>query len=183
MVETKFSRILHNVNKGVFLLRIGIISDTHDNLFNLLHVLEAFREKGIQTLIHCGDLTDHELISYFKGFRLIYIFGNMDNSTGAIQKQVMEIGEDNFSGMVFRGVLDGVHLAAAHSHIEGQVMALVREKQYKWIFHGHTHEKRDEVVRGTRIINPGALGGLCREPRTYCIIDLDTEEVEFNQIT
>jgi len=163
-------------------LKIGILSDTHDNLSNLIAVLEALRESGINTLIHCGDLTNPELIYRFKGFRLIYTFGNIDYSTGAIQKQVQKIGKDNFAGMVFRGTIGGVPLAATHSHIEGQVMALVREKRSRWIFHGHTHRKRDEVIHGTRVINPGALGGLYRDHRSYCIVDLDTEDVKFIEI-
>jgi len=35
------------------------------------------------------------------------------------------------------------------------------------------------VVKGTRIINPGALGGLGIESRSFCIIDLNTDDVEF----
>jgi hypothetical protein len=90
---------------------------------------------------------------------------------------------DNFAGMVYRGKLDGVPVAVTHSHIDGKVMELVQEQRFKWIFHGHTHEKRDEVVRGVRIVNPGALGGLGREPRSFCVVDLDTEDVEFIQVS
>ena len=49
----------------------------------------------------------------------------------------------------------------------------------EYIFHGHTHRRRDEVVHGTRIINPGALGGMSREHYSFCIVDLGLEDVEF----
>jgi predicted phosphodiesterase len=58
----------------------------------------------------------------------------------------------------------------------------VREKRYRWVFHGHTHHRRDEVVHGVRIVNPGALGGLGRDPRSFCIVDLGAESVEFFQL-
>lgn len=164
-------------------MKIGVLSDTHDNLTNLVPVLETFKERGIKTLIHCGDLTSLDMISHFKGFRMIYTIGNMDVATGAIKKRIEKMNTDNFAGMVYRGKLDGVPVAVTHSHIDGKVMELVQEQRFKWIFHGHTHEKRDEVVRGVRIVNPGALGGLGREPRSFCVVDLDTEDVEFIQVS
>ena len=163
-------------------MKIGVLSDTHDNFMNLVTVLSAFRERGIVTVIHCGDLTNLDMVPHFKHFRLIYTFGNMDVTTGAIKKRIEQMTNQNFAGMVYRGSLGGVPIAATHSHIDGKVMELVREKRFKWIFHGHTHQKRDEVVRGVRIINPGALGGLGRETRSFCIVDLDTEDVEFIKI-
>lgn len=176
------SRIIDTNNDWSFIMKIGVLSDTHDNLFNLIYVLNTFRDAGIATIIHCGDLTGLEMVSHLDGFRVIYTIGNMDGLTGAIKKRIEKMREDNFVGTVFKGKLDGVPVAATHSHIEGTVMDLVREGQCKWLFHGHTHEKRDEVIRGVRIVNPGALGGLGREPRSFCIVDLEQEKVEFIQL-
>jgi len=163
-------------------MKIGVLSDTHDNLDNVLTVLEILRQRGIETVIHCGDLTDFTMISHFSGFRLIYLIGNMDVATGTIRKRVEQMREDNFAGLVYQGKLDGRMVAATHSHLEGKVMELVQEKRFDWIFHGHTHEKRDETVRETRIVNPGALGGLVRGPRSFCIVDLTAGEVEFIEL-
>jgi uncharacterized protein len=163
-------------------MKIGVLSDTHDHLSNLTYVLNAFRKRGIETLIHCGDLTSLDMVSHFSGFRVIYTMGNMDITTGTIKKRLEKMRKDNYVGMVFRGQLGGVALAATHSHIDGKVMELVQEDNLQWIFHGHTHEKRDEVVSGVRIVNPGALGGLGREPRTFCIVDLAAEKVAFQTV-
>lgn len=163
-------------------MKIGVLSDTHDNVSNLTYVLNTYRERGIETLIHCGDLTSLDMVSHFTGFRVIYTMGNMDVVTGAIKKRLEKMRDDNFAGMVFKGKLGGVHVAATHSHVDGQVIDLVRARRYDWIFHGHTHEKRDEEVRGTRIVNPGALGGLNKQPCTFCIVDLDAEDVEFLKV-
>lgn len=164
-------------------MKIGVLSDTHDNQEDLRVVLNICREKGIKTLVHCGDLTSLDMVSKFRGFRLIYTIGNMDIATGAIKKHIERMHEGNYAGMVFRGKLNGVPIAVTHSHIDGKVMELVREKRFKWVFHGHTHEKRDETLRGARIVNPGALGGLGRDPRSFCIVDLDAEMVEFIQVS
>jgi len=160
-------------------MKIGVMSDTHDNLSNTISVLNTYRERGIDTIVHCGDLTSPEMVAHFEGFRVILTIGNMDHTTGAVKKRLGKMRDDNFAGMVFKGKLGGVFIAATHSHLDGKILEMVREKKYKWIFHGHTHEKRDEVVQGVRIVNPGALGGLGREPRTFCIVDLDAGDVEF----
>jgi len=163
-------------------MKIGVMSDTHDQLSNLIHALQVFRENNIKTVIHCGDLTNLDMVSHFDGFRVIYTFGNMDITTGAIRKQFKKLHEKNFAGMVFKGGLGGTPIAATHSHQDGKVMELLRERRFKWIFHGHTHEKRNEILQGVRIINPGALGGMGREPRTFCIVDLESEDVEFFRV-
>jgi putative phosphoesterase len=163
-------------------MKIGVMSDTHDQLSNLTYVLHTFRERGIETVIHCGDLTSLEMVSHFQGFRLIYPFGNMVFATGAIQSRLQRQREDNFAGLVFRGSLGSVPVAATHGHLEGRVMLLVKERRYQWVFHGHTHQKRDETIQGVRIVNPGALGGLGRESRSFCVVDLETGTVEFLKV-
>jgi hypothetical protein len=160
-------------------MKIGVLSDTHDHLSNLLAALAACREQRIDTLIHCGDLTGLELVSHFEGFRMIYTPGNMDFATGAIKKRFEKMRADNFVGSVFRGQFDRVNVAATHSHIESKVMDLVSSKKFRWIFHGHTHQRRDEEINGVRIVNPGALGGLSKESRSFCIVDLNAEDVQF----
>jgi hypothetical protein len=160
-------------------MKIGIISDTHNNVSNLISALTAFRERDIQTLIHCGDLTNTDLLSQFTGFRVIYTFGNGDFATGTIRKRLQRMSPESYAGMVFRGTIGGVRIAATHSHMEGMVMDLIREKQHQWIFHGHTHEKRDETCRGARVVNPGALGGAGRSPRSFCVVDLAKSTTNF----
>lgn len=160
-------------------MKIGVLSDTHDNLSNMLVVLAAYRERGIETVIHCGDLTSLDMVTHFEGFRVIYTMGNMDHTTGTIKKRLMKMREDNFAGPDYTGSIEGVSIAATHGDMDSKVADLVRQKKFRWIFHGHTHQRRDEVIRGTRIVNPGALGGMSKESRSFCIVDLETDDVEF----
>jgi putative phosphoesterase len=163
-------------------MKIGLMSDTHDNLSNTIYVLNTFRDLGIGTIIHCGDLASLEMVSHFSGFRVIYTSGNMDYVSGTIKKRFQKLNPGNFVGMVFRGKIGDVPIAATHSHINGKVMELIREGKYQWIFHGHTHERRDERIGSVRIVNPGALGGLSKGERSFCIVDLDADKVEFLKI-
>ncbi|MGH7227530.1 MAG: metallophosphoesterase family protein, partial [Gemmataceae bacterium] len=43
-------------------MRIGIISDTHGNRLTTTRALAELRERGITTLLHCGDIDDPETV-------------------------------------------------------------------------------------------------------------------------
>jgi uncharacterized protein len=158
-------------------MKIGILSDTHNNLPALHPALEIFRREGIHQLFHCGDLTSLDTVPYFEGFRITYLLGNMDIASGAIKKAFLQQNPDNYVGFSFTGKLDGVSIAAGHSHLPDQIEMFVRKRKYEYIFHGHTHIQRDEMMRKSRIINPGALSGAKR--KSICILDLATGTAEF----
>ena len=49
-----------------------------------------------------------------------------------------------------------------------------------YIFHGHTHIQRDERVRSTRIINPGALHRASHY--TVATLHLSTDQLTYHTI-
>lgn len=164
-------------------MAIGIISDTHDNLSNLIYSLEYLREQKVDTIIHCGDLTDQGLISHFHGFRLIYTFGNCDHANRSIRRKIIKLDQNNFADMSYEGKLDGKSIFVAHGNEKGQIMDVVRLKSFDYIFSGHTHRRRDETRLTTRLINPGALGGVKLERRSFCILDLASGELQVIKVT
>lgn len=161
-------------------MKLGVLSDTHNNIPNLLKALQLFREEGIVQLMHCGDMADMLTARQMTGFDVIYVNGNMDSSAEAINHVVWTLNPQNeIPGDVYEGMLDGVKIGATHGHLTGKLDKLIRSRRYKYVFHGHTHRQRDEMIGKTRIINPGALGGARYEPRTVCIVDLDKDDVRF----
>ena len=164
-------------------MAIGIISDTHDNLSNLIYCLEYLREQNVDTIIHCGDLTDPDMISHFHGFRLIYTFGNCDHANRSIRRKIMKLDKNNFAGLSYEGKLEGKSIFAVHGNVKGQIMDLVRSKSFDYVFSGHTHKRRDETRLTTRLINPGALGGLKLERRSFCILDLLSGDLQVIKVT
>ena len=59
-----------------------------------------------------------------------------------------------------------------------QSMGILLEEAPDYLLHGHTHCRRDERLDGTRVINPGALGGVQYESRSLCVLDLDTDDLD-----
>lgn len=163
-------------------MKIGLLSDTHNNLANLQIALDRFRKAGIQTLIHCGDQTDTDMVRALVGFRVICLLGNGDFASGEIRQVLMEQNPDNYVGLVYRGEIGNARIAATHGHIPGQVDELLHTGNHDYIFQGHSHMHQDKRIGSTRLINPGALGGMRREDRHICLLDLVTDQAEFINI-
>ncbi len=69
-------------------------------------------------------------------------------------------------------------IAATHGHLEGVVENLVESREYAYVFTGHSHRRKDEMIRATRLINPGALGGMHVEKRSFVILDLTSGKLD-----
>ncbi len=160
-------------------MKVGILSDTHNNLPNLHEALERLRAQGIETVFHLGDITRPETIQEMHGFRVIHLVGNGDYLSGEIRRVLLEMNPENYSGLVWTGELGGVSMAATHGHLPGKFDQLVEFGQYAYVLKGHSHRRLDETRAETRLLNPGALGGLNPQERSFLILDLDTGEAQF----
>lgn len=163
-------------------MRIGIISDTHDQLQNLSYCLNYLRNDGIETVIHCGDLGRDYLITLFEGLRLIIVFGNCDKVTNVIQRRVEQLGMDSFAGQTFDGYLDGKQILVTHGYYQNDLMQAALSGQYQYIISGHTHWRKDEQIGETRMINPGALGGTKHQTRSFMVLDLAKDELSIVEV-
>ena len=161
-------------------MKLGVLSDTHNNVANLLKALRLFKEEGVSQLLHCGDMADMLTARQLADIDVIYVNGNMDNSAEAVNHTVWTLNPNNeIPGDVYLGTLGGVKIGATHGHLTKKLDNLINSRRNKYVFHGHTHRQRDEMIGNTRVINPGALGGARYEPRSVCIVDLDQDDVRF----
>jgi hypothetical protein len=65
---------------GQFTMKVGVISDSHDNLPNLRYALRALVEQGVGVLFHCGDLISPFVTRELGSFpgAVHVVFGNND---------------------------------------------------------------------------------------------------------
>jgi putative phosphoesterase len=159
-------------------MRIAILSDTHNRKEALSAALSFLRRQGIDTLFHCGDVTTLETARLMAGFTVHYVYGNGDADAPEIREMLQAANPESTGGLVFSGELDGVKIAATHGHLAGKVLELTASREYDYVFHGHTHIQKDQIVGGTRIINPGALGGTRNDGRNLCILDLRSGQTD-----
>jgi putative phosphoesterase len=163
-------------------MRLGLISDSHDDKKSLKAALRRLRQVGAERLIHCGDMTSAGTAQLLKGWPLIYVEGNMDREADLVRQALLELDPGNSVGLSFEGQIGPARLAVTHGHLESEVERLLAAETFDYLLLGHTHRRRDERIGRTRVINPGALGGLQFESRSLGVLDLQTGALEIFEL-
>jgi putative phosphoesterase len=141
---------MNRINKDG-IKKIGVISDTHvptraKYLPNIMH--EHF--KGVDFIIHCGDIVDNSVIIELETIAPVYaVKGNMDPHVIDFEPE-MTIKVNN-----------KYVLCVSHGH--GSPFTL-KDKLYKtfsnekpdMILFGHAHKAYDETYKGIHFFNPGS---------------------------
>ncbi len=161
--------------------RIAVLSDTHGSISTTTRALAIIAEHPVDLILHCGDITTPGVIEPFAGLPVHFVYGNMDFDRAGLTAAARANGlaEPRQSVSFTPG---GIPVAAAHGHQHDILEALINSGSYRYVFHGHSHLRRDDHVGSTRVINPGALGGRRPQSRSICLVDLTTDRIEFIEV-
>ena len=163
-------------------MKIGILSDMHTSAETLKAALKIFEREGIGIVICCGDAVDAGLVALFAGLELHLVEGNIDHELASLRRAVERLGNGSTFGLEYTAALDGKHVAALHGHLTDRLTDVIVSGLYDYVFHGHTHHRRDQRIGSTRVINPGALGGLRHETRSVAVLDIAADRLRFVEI-
>ncbi|MCK5145699.1 metallophosphoesterase [bacterium] len=154
-------------------MKIGILSDSHDNMAALIKAVGFFNDAGVDLVIHAGDL-----ISPFTAVALkklhsdfIAIYGNNDGEKAGLYQAL--------NGNIHRSP----HLHTFHNkkimimHEPDHLDILADSGAYDTIIYGHTHVA-DIRYGKTLIINPGECGGWVTGKRSIALWNLDEHKVD-----
>jgi uncharacterized protein len=173
-------------------MKIGIISDTHDDIDNVQNAIEIFREERFESIIHAGDFIFPGVIDEFKKLKdelplssIIGVLGNNDGEKLILLKKFMELGgklEGEFGDIV----IDGLRFGIYHGTSENLREAAIKRGIYDVFIHGHTHKRREEKIGQTLVLNPGtahkkvkSASGLFEEEGGIMIFDTQTKEYKY----
>jgi putative phosphoesterase len=143
------AREIHGVD-----MLIGIISDSHGEVARTRRAMKQLVEYGCKKFIHLGDVEIIEVLDELIGLDVLLVFGNCDWGV-SLHEYAVNVGIDVRDGSDVLHV-DGKRIAFLHGHDEKKYYDFLDDR-VDYLLHGHTHEKRDELVNKTRCINPGAL--------------------------
>ena len=160
-------------------MKIGIISDTHDNMPKIAAAVRLFNDERVDLVLHAGDFISPITADKFAPLEspFIGIFGNNDGERIYLTKRFEKIGtlypdhhEFEFDGK--RGVV---------MHEPKFIDALVKSEVYDLVVYGHTHEI--DIRKGrTLVINPGEACGWISGRSTVVILDTDTMSPQLIEI-
>ena len=160
-------------------MKIGIISDTHDNVENILKAVKLFTGKKVNSVLHCGDVVAPSTVNFFNGVRLTLVRGNCDGDVEHIKKKLEAIGGE-YLGEVGEIALSGKKILMYHGTDSEKLDNFIKSGKYHFVLTGHTHTIRDESVGGTRVLNPGAHYYNCEN--TVMLLDVENDKVEVVQL-
>ena len=149
-------------------MRIGVVSDTHNNLRNVRRIVELFNASGVEHVVHTGDITQPKTLEVFAGLDmpLTGVFGNNDEIPALIP-----VAER--LGMTF--VEPPLHLVWADRNIlvvhDPLQLEGVQDAADVTLY-GHIH--RQIIERGPRSLtfNPGECAGMMAGHNAIGVVDL-----------
>ena len=167
-------------------MRIGIVSDIHDHVWNLRAALP--RLEDVDTLLVAGDLCSPFVLpilaeGYTRG-RIHVVFGNNDGDRFRMTMVARAFDHVELHGEVYEGHLDGRAVVMNHFPALAEAMDPV---SIPLIVYGHDHRYRVERTDAGWVLNPGTLLGYdplagTDVPATFLILDTERDEVESYQV-
>jgi putative phosphoesterase len=157
-------------------MRVGILSDTHNQLERTVRAIEILTAARAAALIHCGDLTTPDIVAACAALPSYFVLGNNDaDNVPALSSAIAGIHGVNLD---WRGevTLAGKRLGVVHGHFHRDVRRLLAARP-DYLLYGHSHIADDRREEGVRWINPGAL--YRAKEFSVAVLDLATDQLEF----
>lgn len=157
-------------------MKIGVLSDSHGKLRLVLAAGKTFVERGVEAVVHCGDIDSVECLEALAGAApAVYaVPGNVDaHQVEALRRAAGEAGIIFADSALVIPLGDGERLAATHGHDAQLLHRLITSGEFAYVCCGHTHKARDEQIGPTRILNGGALARP-KHPHYPAVLILDT---------
>ena len=158
-------------------MRIGVVSDTHNNLKNVRRIVELFNAAAVERVIHTGDISQAKTLDELAGLNapLFGVFGNNDEERVSLEAAISTHGFQ-FCEPPFTATWSGREIIVVHDPLEfdGELGA-----HHDLALHGHTHRYRLESWGAkTTIFNPGECAGHMQGYNAIGVIDLVTMRTE-----
>lgn len=139
-------------------MRLAIISDIHDNLWNLDIAMPSL--SGCDQLICCGDLCSPFVIDELAaGFQrdIHIVFGNNDADLFRITSKTKRYPQIHLYGELAELTLAGKRFAV--NHFDYIARPLAQSGQYDVVCFGHNHEFEITKYGAALALNPGSILG------------------------
>jgi len=152
-------------------MKIGILSDTHDNVPLIEQAAAKLKDAGVEQVLHAGDFIAPFALKPLAaiGAPVTAVYGNNDGERLGLKTVGESVGvtiETKFAFREFEGLRIAMH------HEPEPVEALAVSGLYDLVVYGHTHQLDvRQVGNGAWIVNPGEVGGWVTGRHTVVVVD------------
>ena len=162
-------------------MKIGIISDSHDNIWKLERAFPTLRQT--EAVLHCGDLISPFMINKLKAgledIPVHIVWGNNDGDKQLVAKAAITAGTIMLHGDFAELELGGRRIAINHYPEIGR--ALAASGAYDLVCYGHDHTRHEERVGETLLLNPGEIMGM-NGVSSLALYDTQEGEIEWVEL-
>lgn len=140
-------------------MRIGVISDTHDNIWKLEKALEQLQ--GVDLVIHCGDLCAPFMVKHLgEGIEvpIHIVWGNNEGDPFRIARVAEGYPHVHLEGELAQLEVDGFRVGV--HHYPEVAVDLARSGSYDIVCYGHDHTAHEEMIGDCLLLNPGEIMGM-----------------------
>lgn len=158
-------------------MKIAVLSDTHDNIWNVRRALDLIQGENAEFIIHCGDIIAPFVFNEFSAANIPVhcVFGNNDGDKYLLTKTA-----GNSKGLIFLygtlGEIEAGGFFIAFTHEPVFAEGLAATGKYDLVCFGHTHIALQKNIGRTILLNPGDVMGKEDDPG-FCIVDTETSAV------
>jgi putative phosphoesterase len=158
-------------------VRIGVVSDTHNNLANVARIVELLNRAGVERVVHTGDITQARTLEALARLDapLHGVYGNND----AGERPALEAAARRL-GIELTDPPLALHWAGRRIVVVHDPRALEAPAMpdHDVALHGHTHRHTLERGGGRLLFNPGECAGHVAGRNAVGVVDLATLDAE-----
>lgn len=171
----------------------GILSDTHKDRMNAIpHIIAEFKKRGVEVIIHCGDIKVEHLDPD--------LFGKLPVVCALVEEQaenpkfatppnnwrftrpkdrIIDIGDTRLYVGHKRAF---EFLAGSEAKLMETLNTIRRDHEWvRWLFSGHTHHQIYNQSHLINFVNPGAVEDSF-DGFEFAIINTEIDEIIFSRI-
>ncbi len=163
-------------------MKIGVVSDTHNNQRNIEKIISIFNQEQVDLVIHTGDIASSSALERFSKLncKLIGVYGNNDREEDGLNEVA------NKNNFIFQEppypitILDRKIVIFHEPELIEQY--LQDNPNVDIVLHGHTHRYRNENKKGVLFFNPGESAGMLKGRNALGVLnllDLKAERIFF----
>jgi putative phosphoesterase len=165
-------------------MRIGILSDTHDNLPMVERAVARLNGLSPALVLHAGDFVAPFVIPRLAGLSCpcIGVFGNNDGDRALLAAKARETGNVEIHGCFTIRKAGGRSIALVHGHEPEALDEIAGAGIFDVIVYGHTHRPSIMERNGTLLVNPGEVCGYLTGTGTVAILETGQLEAKILEL-
>ncbi len=153
-------------------MRLGLISDTHDNVPKIREAIRRLDELEVDLVLHAGDYISPFTAKPYSELKakMIGVYGNNCAEREKLREVYAEVGKD-IVGNFAEVEAGGRRIALLHGHDDTLLRSIISHGSYDAVVHGHDHKAKVENRSTTLVVNPGEVCGYVTGRSSFAVLD------------